>query len=167
MKRFNKISILMVVLLVFIAGCDQAETAEKIETTGRVETINAQGLQDIVAKNEGKAVLINFWATWCPPCRAEIPELIELRKKFSDDELMMISVSVDESSDLVNEFMHKESEFNYPVYFAAEDVSGVFRIQSIPRTMLFDPSGRRVFDKEGSYPSAMFERYINKMLKDR
>ncbi|NDV22136.1 TlpA disulfide reductase family protein [Desulfovibrio sp. JC022] len=161
MRIFNKLSLFVILMLVLVAGCNKAETAEG------VDTINAQGIQDIIAKNKGKAVLINFWATWCPPCRAEIPELIELRKKFSDDELVMISVSVDESSDLVDEFMLNEEKFNYPVYFAADDVGGAFRIQSIPRTMLFDPAGQRVFDKEGSYPGAMFERYINKMLKDR
>ncbi|TIH18001.1 TlpA family protein disulfide reductase [Marinifilum sp. JC120] len=161
MKIFNKISVLVILALILVAGCNKAETVEG------VDTINAQGIQDIITNNKGKVVLINFWATWCPPCRAEIPELIELRKKFSDDELVMISVSVDESSDLVDEFMLKEGEFNYPVYFAAEDVGGAFRIQSIPRTMLYDPSGQRVFDKEGSYPGTMFERYINKMLKDR
>ncbi|WP_421903806.1 TlpA family protein disulfide reductase [Maridesulfovibrio sp.] len=161
MKIFNKISILIALLLVLAAGCNKAETAEG------VDTINAQGVQDIIAKNKGKVVLVNFWATWCPPCRAEIPELIELRKKFSDDDLVMISVSVDQDSNAVDEFMLKGEKFNYPVYFAAEDVGPAFRIQSIPRTMMYDPAGQRVFDKEGSYPGAMFERYINKMLKDR
>ncbi|WP_319777761.1 TlpA disulfide reductase family protein [Maridesulfovibrio sp.] len=161
MKVYMKTSILLVLLLVLSVGCKKAETAEG------VDTINAQGIQDIIAKNKGKVILVNFWATWCPPCRAEIPELIELRKNFSDDELVMIGVSVDESSDLVNDFMHSDIEFNYPVYFAADDVGGAFRIQSIPRTMLYDTAGKRVFDKEGSYPGAMFERYIKKMLKDR
>ncbi|WP_320173862.1 TlpA disulfide reductase family protein [Maridesulfovibrio sp.] len=161
MKMFNKLSVLIALLLVLVAGCDKAETAEG------VDTVNAQGIQEIIAKSKGKVVLVNFWATWCPPCRAEIPELIELRKKFSDDDLVMIGVSVDQDSDAVDEFMLKNEKFNYPVYFAAEDVGASFRIQSIPRTMLYDPAGQRVFDKEGSYPGAMFERYINKMLKDR
>ncbi|ACS81706.1 TlpA family protein disulfide reductase [Maridesulfovibrio salexigens] len=161
MKIFNKLSILIALLLVLVAGCNKAETAEG------VDTVNAQGIQDIIAKNKGKVVLVNFWATWCPPCRAEIPELIELRKKFSDDDLVIIGVSVDQDSAAVDEFMLKSAKFNYPVYFAAEDVGAAFRIQSIPRTMLYDPAGQRVFDKEGSYPGTMFERYINKMLKDR
>ncbi|NDV27203.1 TlpA disulfide reductase family protein [Desulfovibrio sp. JC010] len=167
MKIFNKISILTVLLLALVAGCNQAETAETSAKAKGVEMINAQGVQDVISKNKGKVVLVNFWATWCPPCRAEIPELIGLRKNFSDDELVIIGVSVDQDSDAVDEFMLKEAEFNYPVYFAAEDVGAAFRIQSIPRTMMFDPAGQRVFDKEGSYPGAMFERYIKKMLKDR
>ncbi|WP_415715207.1 TlpA family protein disulfide reductase [Maridesulfovibrio sp.] len=121
MKVYMKTSILLVLLLVLSVGCKKAETAEG------VDTINAQGIQDIIAKNKGKVILVNFWATWCPPCRAEIPELIELRKNFSDDELVMIGVSVDESSDLVNDFMHSDIEFNYPVYFAADDVGGRFQ----------------------------------------
>ncbi len=161
MRIFNKFSVLVALLLVLGAGCNKAETAEG------VEKINAQGVQEIVTKNKGKIVLVNFWATWCPPCRAEIPELIELRKKFSDDELVMIGVSVDSDSDAVDEFILKGAKFNYPIYFAAEDVGSYFRIQSIPRTMMYDTQGKRVFDKEGSYPGAMFENYIQKLLKDR
>jgi len=161
MKILSRLSVCLVLLLLLVVGCNKAETAEG------VETINAQGVQDIIAKNKGKVVLVNFWATWCPPCRAEIPELIELRKKFSDDELVMIGVAVDQESDVVDEFMQKEAKFNYPVYFAAEDIGPAFRIQSIPRTMMYGPGGKRVFDKEGSYPGEMFERYIKKMLTDR
>lgn len=161
MKIFNKISIILTLLLVLIAGCNKAETSDG------VETVNAQGIQDIITKNKGKAVLINFWATWCPPCRAEIPELIELRKKFTEDDLVMIGVSVDQDRSALDGFMLNEAEFNYPIYFAADDVGPAFRIQSIPRTLLYDPSGKRVFDKEGSYPGEMFVRYIDKMLKAR
>lgn len=161
MSKSFKFSVLLTLFLVLAAGCNKAETAEG------VETINAQGVQDIVSGNKGKVVLINFWATWCPPCRAEIPELIELRKKFSDDELVMIGVSVDADSDAVDKFVLKGADFNYPIYFADQDVGSYFRIQSIPRTLMYDTQGKRVFDKEGSYPGAMFENYIKKLLKDR
>ncbi len=161
MKIFNKISLVMALVLLLVAGCSKAETANG------VENINAQAVQDLIAQNKGKVVLINFWATWCPPCRAEIPELVELRKKFSDDELVMIGVSVDSDSGAVADFIADGNKFNYPIYFANDDVGSFFRIQSIPRTMIYSPQGKRVFDKEGSYPGAMFENYINKMLKDR
>ncbi|CCO23182.1 TlpA family protein disulfide reductase [Maridesulfovibrio hydrothermalis] len=162
MKFFNKTSVIMALMLLFVVGCNKAETAQK-----GVENINAQAVQDLISNNKGKVVLVNFWATWCPPCRAEIPELVELRKKFSDDELVMIGVSVDAEPGAVTKFLADGNEFNYPVYFADQDVSSFFRIQSIPRTMLYDGNGKRVFDKEGSYPGAMFENYIKKLLKDR
>lgn len=162
MKFFNKISVVMVLVLVLAVGCSKAETAQK-----GVDNINAQAVQDLIVKNKGKVVLVNFWATWCPPCRAEIPELIDLRKKFSDDELVMIGVSVDADRGAVDKFLEKGNKFNYPVYFADQDVGSYFRIQSIPRTMLYDTRGKRVFDKEGSYPGTMFENYIYKLLKDR
>ncbi|WP_027720743.1 TlpA family protein disulfide reductase [Maridesulfovibrio zosterae] len=161
MKFLNKISLIIFVMIVLSVGCNQVETAQG------VEGINAQGVQDLINKNKGKVVLVNFWATWCPPCRAEIPDLIELRKKFSDDELVMIGVSVDADRTAVDNFMGKGAKFNYPIYFADDDVGNYFRIQSIPRTIMYDPKGKRVFDKEGSYPGAMFENYTRKLLKDR
>lgn len=160
--RFSiKISLVLAVLLILATGCDKTVTAEG------VETVKAQAVQNMIDSNKGRVVMINFWATWCPPCRAEIPELIELRKKFSEDELTLIGISVDADSAQVDEFMLKGAKFNYPVYFAADDVGSYFRIQSIPRTMIYDTTGKRVFDKEGSYPGAMFENYIKKLLKDR
>ncbi|WP_320171731.1 TlpA disulfide reductase family protein [Maridesulfovibrio sp.] len=160
MKITRKIFVILALLLL-VAGCDKAGGTEG------VETINAKGIQDLIDSNRGRVIMVNFWATWCPPCRAEIPELIELRKKFSDDDLVMIGVSVDADSSAVNDFMKNTQQFNYPIYFAADDVGSYFRIKSIPRTLLYDPHGKRVFDKEGSYPGAMFENYIKKLLKDR
>ncbi|WP_432738778.1 TlpA family protein disulfide reductase [Maridesulfovibrio sp. FT414] len=161
MKFISKISVVLILFILLVAGCNKAETAES------VETLNAQAVQDIISSNKGKVVLVNFWATWCPPCRAEIPELVELRKQFPEDELVMIGVSVDADISAVDSFLKNGADFNYPVYFAAEDVGSYFRIKSIPRTMLYDPQGKRVFDKEGSYPGAMFSNYITKLLKDR
>jgi thiol-disulfide isomerase/thioredoxin len=161
MRFTNKICFMLVLFLALAAGCSKAET------TSEVKTLNAQAVQDIIAQAKGKVVVVNFWATWCPPCRAEIPDLIELRKKFSDDDLMMIGVSVDSGVDAVKEFMGKEAEFNYPIYFADSDVAGFYRIESIPRTLVFNPAGEKVFDKSGSFPGSMFEVYINKLLKDR
>ncbi|MBI9112726.1 TlpA disulfide reductase family protein [Maridesulfovibrio ferrireducens] len=161
MRFTNKICVMMAMVLMLAVGCSKAET------TGEVKTLNAQAVQDVVAQSKGKVVVLNFWATWCPPCRAEIPELVELRKKFSDDDLMMIGVSVDPDVADVKEFMSKDAQFNYPIYFADSDVGSFFKLESIPRTLVFDTKGKKVFDKSGSFPGSMFEAFINKLLKDR
>mgnify|MGYP001298537547 CR=1 FL=1 len=59
-------------------------------------SLNLAGLTDLLAKNKGKVVMLNFFATWCPPCRVEIPELIKTSKAYADKGVVIISLSVDE-----------------------------------------------------------------------
>ncbi len=161
MRLTNKAFILLAMIVMLAAGCNKAETATD------VETVDSKAIQDVIAKAKGKVVVLNFWATWCPPCRAEIPELIEIRKKFSDSDLLLIGVSVDPGVDAVTEYMSKDVEFNYPIYFAGSDVASFFSIESIPRTLVFNTEGKKVFDKSGSFPGEMFENFIKKLLQEK
>ena len=93
--------------------------------------------------NPGKVVFLNFFATWCPPCREELPELIEVRKAFPEDKVVIVSVSLDSDRQKLESFA-KEMGFNYPVYLAEPDVGGLFGITSIPFNLLYDKTGKLV-----------------------
>lgn len=90
----------------------------------------------------GKTVMLNFWATWCPPCRAEMPSMEKLWNKSKNKNFVIVAVSVDESStSKVTEFI-KKNKYTFPVF---HDVSGklaeMFLIRSIPTTYIVDKSG--------------------------
>lgn len=153
----NMIKISLIAMMLIFAACSKADTAQG------VDEIDAAGISDIVKESGGKVVLVNFWATWCPPCRAEIPELIKLRAKYSEDDLVMIGVSVDETVDVVDEFIQTTGGMNYPVYHAAKDVGPAFEIRSIPYTVVYDAQGNQVFARPGGFPVEMFENLINKL----
>lgn len=88
---------------------------------------------------EGKVVLIDFWATWCPPCRALIPELNELQTKFKD-ELVVIGVS-DEKSDKVLPFMEKTKvEYSMAVDTASK-MKNTLAVEGIPHVLIIDSTG--------------------------
>src|SRR5262249_41376390 len=77
------------------------------------------------AEWQGKAVLLNFWATWCPPCREEIPDLIELQAKYRD-RLQIVGLSVDEGTpDAVKSFVQK-ARMNYPVAVVSPEFQAKF-----------------------------------------
>jgi peroxiredoxin len=94
----------------------------------------------------GKNVLIVFWTTWCPPCRLEIPHLIELRKTFSEDELVVLGIS-NENRDLVKKVVDKVG-INYTVLLEKDDmpepfgVMRIFRTTGIPSSFYIDPEGK-------------------------
>ena len=90
----------------------------------------------------GKVVLVNFWATWCPPCLAEIPDLIALQEKYRD-ELVVIGVSEDElPPDLVRKFATNR-KINYPIVMVTPELQQVFPgVVALPTTFIIDREGR-------------------------
>ena len=104
-------------------------------------------LQDISGKKvrladlKGKVVLIDFWATWCPPCRAEIPAIERLHAQYGSKGLTILAISLDEGGwDGVQSFA-KEHKISYTVLRGTEDVSGKYMVRLIPSMFLIDKQG--------------------------
>jgi peroxiredoxin len=89
----------------------------------------------------GKVVLLNFWATWCPPCRKEMPDLEALYLKFKDKDLVVLAIS-DEDAAKVNPFL-VEQNITYPVLLdPGRKVNEQFQIEGIPKSFVYDRSGK-------------------------
>ena len=119
------------------------------------QTVTASG--DSVSLNalRGKAVLLNVWATWCHPCRDEIPELQRLHERYRDRGLEIVGVSVDAAGDdeAIRAFMRRYG-MTYPVWRdPAENVSSTFLVVGVPATFLIDRAGVLRWKKTG--PIAM------------
>jgi len=116
---------------------------------------------------EGKVVLINFFATWCPPCKAEIPHLNNLQNKYKDD-IKIISILVEEnkSNEEISEFI-KDNNINFTItnsqenFALAKEVGGV---QSIPFMLIYDRKGNYSQHYTGAIPEEMIEADIKKVL---
>ncbi len=91
----------------------------------------------------GKVVLVNFWATWCPPCRKEMPDLETLYKQFKDQGLVILAIS-DEDESKVTPFV-AEQRVTYPILLdPGRKVNELFQIEGIPKTFVYDRSGKLV-----------------------
>ena len=89
----------------------------------------------------GKVVLVNFWATWCPPCRKEMPDLDALGKRFNDQGLIILAIS-DEDVAKVNPFI-AEHQFAFPILLdPGRMVNKLFAVEGIPKTFIYDREGR-------------------------
>jgi thiol-disulfide isomerase/thioredoxin len=117
-----------------------------------------------LANSKGKVILLNFWATWCGPCRAEIPDLVGLQNKYKDRLQILGLVVEDEDQDAIKEFSEK-SGINYPVAIATDDIRMQYGgIVALPTSFLLDAEGRIVQKHEGLRDPLLYETEIRALL---
>ena len=143
--------LLCVAILLVAAGAASAESFLFKDMQG-----HEQRLQDY----RGKWVLVNFWATWCPPCLEEIPDLIALHEAHKNKDLVVIGVALDSTRDSVVEFVAKK-KINYPVVFGDYDLAAqVGEVEALPTSYLYDPTGKLVSYQQGMVTRASVESYV-------
>ncbi|OLE56923.1 MAG: hypothetical protein AUG13_06500 [Chloroflexi bacterium 13_1_20CM_2_59_7] len=117
-----------------------------------------------LAGSKGKVVLVNFWATWCGPCRAEIPDLVELQKKYKDRLQILGLVVDDEDLDAIKKFAARFG-INYPVALATNDIRIQYGgIPALPTSFVLDSEGRVVQKHEGLRDPVLYEAEIRSLL---
>jgi len=117
-----------------------------------------------LASARGKVVLLNFWATWCGPCRAEIPDLIFLQQKYKD-QLQIIGITVDDDDASLIKQVVARTRINYPVAMASTELRIQYGgIAALPTSFLLDPQGRVVQKHEGLRDPALYETEIRALL---
>ena len=111
---------------------------------------NEKGRTIALSSLKGKVVFINFWATWCPPCIAEMPTINKLSDKLKDNkDIQFIMVDVDHDFSKSGPFM-QQHHFNLPLYEAVNAIPDALLGQSIPTTVIIDKNGRVVFHHAGT-----------------
>jgi len=115
---------------------------------------------------KGKVVFMNFWATWCPPCIAEMPNIQALYTKVKSDQIAFVMISVDEDPAKAQKFIHKK-KFTFPVYQLNGALPLVYKGKVIPTTFVLSPEGWIVAHKEGmaDYDNQEFRNFLLKLSK--
>ena len=113
----------------------------------------------------GKVVVLDFWATWCGPCRKEIPGYVDMQEQYADDGLVVVGVSLDQTGpSIVSEFGHQYG-INYPLVMGDERMVELFGgIQYIPTTFLIDRDGQVRHRKSGALAREDYEPLITSLL---
>ncbi|WCO02774.1 TlpA family protein disulfide reductase [Psychroserpens ponticola] len=113
-----------------------------------------------------KVVVINFWATWCPPCIAEMPSMEELYQNYKDNEDVVFLFVSNEEVSVIEKFMSKK-EYSFNVYQSVTEHPKEFNVSSIPRTFVISKTGEIVIDKTGpaDWNSDAVTNTIDELLK--
>jgi thiol-disulfide isomerase/thioredoxin len=102
-----------------------------------------QGRDVSLASYKGHVVLLDFWATWCPPCMATVPELVNLGKKYKDRGLVVLAVSLDEGSNIPAKLsaFSRDHAVNYTILLSNENVERMYNVSSIPTMYVIGKDG--------------------------
>jgi len=169
MKKFCVIFALAVLLF---SSCKRSQPEPAVlptikpAPTWKLQAIDGRALGS--AELSGKVQVINFWATWCPPCVAEIPQLIELQKKYEKEGLVVVGVSVDQGgADLVKQFV-ADKKINYAVALVEPGLAeGFGNFEGIPTTFVVDRKGMIRLVHESYIDAEEFGKVIKPLLDAR
>ena len=189
--KLTKILCLILVMTCIAGGCKKKKTDSTQQTKNEAEIKSSQTiadstpsttdsnpapeftLPDLNGKNisladyKGKVVILDFWATWCPPCIKGIPDFVELYEQYKDKGFAMIGISLDQAGiDVVKNFARKY-KINYPIVMNDGSLDKAYGgISSIPTTFVIDPAGNIRKKYIGYIEKAVFEADIKKLLSE-
>jgi peroxiredoxin len=131
-----------VIVLAVLFGCTNKSTPSGGNVAADFTLPDMNGKNVRLSDYRGKVVLLEFWATWCPPCRASIPGIEKLFKAYKDKGLVILAVSLDEGGwDSVKSFISSNG-MTYTVLKGNDDVSASYQVRTIPMMLIVDKDGR-------------------------
>ena len=177
MKRNALVFVILVgaIMGMLAAGkyLDRTRRHEPLKMVGNVKGLQApdfdlpglDGRRVKLSDFRGKAVLLNFWATWCPPCKIEMPWFVELQKQYGKDGLVVLGVAMDDTEPAkIAEFAH-DMGVNYQVLLGTDKVSDDYGdVQYLPTTFYIDRNGVIVDKAAGLFSRADVENDVKKIL---
>lgn len=158
------------IIAALISGC-MPRTRNKIDTIVNAQAkdfslLSIENKTVTLADFKDKIVILNFWATWCPPCQKEIPDFISFYEKYRDKGVAIVGIAIDEEGvNVVKPFAEKH-KMNYPVLIGNENIIADYgAMVSVPTSFLIDKSGK-VYKKYSGYHSIDdYQKDVDSLLK--
>ncbi len=149
------------------AALTAADPAGKPAPDFELKSIDGKSYK--LADLRGKAVLLNFWATWCPPCKIEIPWFIELQKQYADQGLVVVGVAMDDDTNkvkVVSDFVN-QMKIDYPILLGDDQVADQYGgVDALPTTFFIGRDGKIVRRVMGLVGHSEFEDAIHAALRE-
>lgn len=165
----------LAILTLLLLGCSETKTDTKTSynTNYKIESLEGKSASEIKSKYlngedfilsdlKGKIVVLDFWATWCPPCVKSMPDLLRIKTDFSQNEVSIITINQGESEDTISRFLKKMSFESLDVVLDKNQMIGKnYNVQGIPHTVVIDKNGVVRYSHVGFSPN------LRKLLKNK
>ena len=140
----KRLVIAIFIMIMAISCSDSKPTEGAKDAPAAIETVSAGFIEKIKEEHKGKTIIVNFFASWCPPCRGETPDFIAAYEKHKNDNFIIIGLSVDKKQKDAVKFIN-EFKVTYPVYHADSSLGAEMSIGTIPTSIIYKPDGK-LFD---------------------
>ncbi len=174
MKIWCASALLVLGCAAFFGGCTgssvrAAVTAEKDRKAAPdFELKDATGKTVKLSDFKGKVVLLNFWATWCGPCKIEIPWFIDFQQQYKDRDFVILGVSMDDDGWKSVKPYIEQKKINYRVMIGTEELSTLYGgVDALPTTFLIDRAGRVASRHDGLVSKSDYESEIQNLLENK
>jgi len=152
--------ILMTSVVFLFSGCKVSGNVSSSD--GNFTLTDLEGNPVSLSDFKGNIVVLNFWATWCPPCIEEIPDFVKVFNEFRDKDVQFIGVSNEDISTLKR--FAADYGINYPILVDDKNIMAIWGIRAIPTTFVFDRDGRIVFENVGMMTREQIRNVIENVL---
>jgi len=162
--RWLGLILLVGLLVAALAGCPGRAPAKTNSAAPDFRATALDGKTVSLAGFKGKVLVVNYFATWCPPCKAEIPDFVAAYRELKDQGLEILGVNPDEDPSDVRAFV-QEQGINYPVIAGDREMAGKFgTVRTIPVTIVIDRNGNVVGKANGMLTRAKLDNLVRPLL---
>ena len=155
---------LLIVLPLILLGL--ALSSPSLYANNEVKPIDPDSLQTTISAAKDQIVIVDFWATWCSPCKKQVPVLSDLFEKYKAKGVTVIGVAMDYNLKDVRKFVNK-SGIKYPVYMGDDDIGYVYKLKSVPTMHIYDKSGDLIEKHTGFINKDGLEQIIEAALSTK
>jgi len=127
-------------LTFLLSHCAKEEKGPSLAPEFSLKTLTGEEMS--LANNKGKTLLIDFWATWCGPCRESIPHLVHLHKTYQGQGLAVVGLSMDKGDPKTVDHFAKSLDIPYPIAIAPEEIARAYGVNGLPTIVLIDKEGK-------------------------
>ncbi|ADD69208.1 Redoxin domain protein [Denitrovibrio acetiphilus DSM 12809] len=140
MKRL----IIALFIMIFAVSCGDSGSKPSDASSVDIKTVTKGFIDQLKEEHKGKVMIVNFFASWCPPCRGETPDFVEAYNKNKDNNFVIVGLSLDKKPSDAAKFLD-EFKVTYPVYIADNALGSEMSISTIPTSLIYKPDGK-LFD---------------------
>jgi cytochrome c biogenesis protein CcmG/thiol:disulfide interchange protein DsbE len=173
-KNWRRPALLMLLVIVMVASYSNRWLSR---SGSSIQIRNREPLPDFTYRqlnghewrlrdHRGQVILLNFWATWCPPCREETPGLVRIQSEFGNQGFTVVAIAMDEDTQAVPSFV-RQFRITYPVLFPSHDAALVNSVESLPTSLLLDKTGHVARTYVGAISKSVFAADIQHVLQER
>ncbi len=143
---------------------DTEVSASSREAYYNMPLVSLDGDRTSLEAFKGKTIFLNFWATWCPPCIAEMPNIQNLYETIDSDQIVFVMVSLDEDPQRAQDFISRKA-FTFPVYTLAGNKPNIYNSTVVPTTYVISPEGEIVVEHRGmaKYDTDEFRSFLREL----